>query len=56
MSKSLHLYCSNKIETLLCTDVGTAHQQHGFEACAVLVGLGLCWLKLSALNELVRDF
>jgi len=30
--------------------VGTAHHQHGFEACTVLVCLGLCWLKLSALN------
>jgi hypothetical protein len=25
MGKSLHLYRSNKIETLLCTDIGTAH-------------------------------
>jgi hypothetical protein len=56
MSKSFLLYHSSLIETLLCTDVGTAHHQHWFEACAVLVGLGLYWLNLSALNELVKDF
>jgi len=56
MSKSLLLYRSYRIETLLCTDVGTAHHQHWLGACAVLVGLGLCWLNLSALNELVKDF
>jgi hypothetical protein len=39
-----------KTVTLLCTDVGTASHQHGFEACDLLIGLGLCWLNLSALN------